>query len=259
LLDPQTWGLDPGQLVAALMRAVQAAGGSVCFPQRVRRVSVAGGSSAIALLETDGPPIRARSALVALDGYADSLRHPWHRRVFPVGSALLVTEPLDAASLQRLSPQGVALETSETFKRYLRLLPDRRLLIGGRNSLSAPEQQPQAREQLLARAIEWLGQELPDLRVAHAWPGRLGFTRTRLPIIGRQGPLVFVGGYCGHGIPISIGLGQMAGAWLAEDSELPTHALLNRLPPRMIGDPLRRLVMAGLGVFYRHRDRIAHG
>src|SRR5207302_213031 len=53
---------------------------------------------------------------------------------------------------------------------------------------------------------------LRGLQVAHRWAGMMAFTRDYLPIVDRvpdmPGVLV-VGGFCGHGMPFPLRLGQL--------------------------------------------------
>ncbi|MBS0444641.1 MAG: FAD-binding oxidoreductase [Proteobacteria bacterium] len=256
LYDPLTWGLDPARLVDALVQAYRAAGGAIVCPAAVDAIDGAQPDAACASLQVGLRRITARQAFIALDGYADRLASPWARRVFPVGSALLVTEPM-AATARRLSPTGAAIETSESFKRYFRVLADGRLLIGGRNSLLAPERQRGARRRLSERSAAWISPCAGPLAISHAWPGTLGFTMSMLPILAREGRLYFAGGYCGHGIPTSIALGRMAGRWLAgrETPALALHAIGHGAsPPRRLHQPL----LAAATLAFRCRDWMAH-
>ena len=56
----------------------------------------------------------------------------FRRRIAPVGSFIVVTEPLPDAQLNRLFPHRRAYVTSRQIGNYFRVTPDNRLLFGGR-------------------------------------------------------------------------------------------------------------------------------
>ncbi|MFP3615845.1 FAD-dependent oxidoreductase, partial [Paraburkholderia sp. SIMBA_050] len=65
----------------------------------------------------------------------------FRRRIAPVGSFIVVTEPLPDAQLNRLFVHRRAYVTSRQIGNYFRVTPDNRLLFGGQGTGSCWPQQ----------------------------------------------------------------------------------------------------------------------
>src|SRR5690606_20454955 len=86
-------------------------------------------------VDTANGTITARGVIVATNGYSSGLA-PWiRRRIIPIGSYIIATEPLPAGMMDPLFPTGrIASDTRRTVY-YYRPAPDRtRVLFGGRVS-----------------------------------------------------------------------------------------------------------------------------
>lgn len=160
--------------------------------------------------------VRARQVLVATNGYTGALS-PWHRRrVVPIGSYIIATEPLEPALVKRLMPRGRNLVDTRQVVIYVRPSPDgRRILFGGR--AAAAEQDVTRCVPRLKAMMTEVFPELGQARISRAWMGFVAFTFDALPHLGSRDGLYYCMGYCGSGISLStyygrrIGL-QMAGA-----------------------------------------------
>lgn len=101
--------LDPGRFHQGLLERVRAAGALVvpdCRATHVQRV--ASGFE----LQTARGVVRARDVVVATNGYTGTLT-PWlQRRVIPIGSYIIATEPLAAPRMDRLMPKDRVLSDS---------------------------------------------------------------------------------------------------------------------------------------------------
>ena len=85
--------------------------------------------------------VRAKQVLVATSGYTGAVT-PWlQRRVIPVGSFIIVTEPLPDEVVDRILPNRRMSSDSKMLTYYFRITPDNRLLFGGRArfALSSPD------------------------------------------------------------------------------------------------------------------------
>ena len=102
-----------------------------------------------------------------------------------------------------------------TFFNYYRLTPDNRIIMGGGRVTLPPgvaagsprSETAWARIELELRTIF---PELAQVRVSDRWSGRIGSVLDRMPRMGRlpSAPGVwFTGGWCGHGIPLSVQAG----------------------------------------------------
>jgi len=132
---------------------------------------------------------------------------------------------------------------------YYRILPDQRLLIGGRADCtgrpSAAEETAKALEASIARMWpHWAG-----IEIDYAWRGLVCFSSSLRPAIGRfpDDPSVFFGfGYHGNGVNTATWTGRALACWLAggnaPDSPTPDHlpALVRGMTPRFPLPGLRR-------------------
>ena len=162
--------------------------------------------------------IATRDVLLATNGYSDRLLPAVRRRIIPIGSYIIATEPLSADRAQGAIRNRRMLFDSKNFLYYWRLSGDNRMLFGGRASF-APTTIARARDWLYAAMIR-VHPQLAGIMVEHAWGGNVGFTFDRLPHIGRIEGITYALGYCGTGVAMSTYFGQLAADWIA-GGELP--------------------------------------
>src|SRR5205807_484583 len=157
-------------------------------------------------VQTPRGGIQARDILVATNGYSDRLV-PWlRRRVIPIGSYIIATEPLSDDQARTVIPNGRMLFDSKNFLHYWRLGGENRMLFGGRASF-APTTIARARDWLYAAMLE-IHPQLGGVNVEHAWGGQVGFTLDRVPHIGRVKGITYALGYCGTGVAMWTYFGQ---------------------------------------------------
>ncbi|MDQ6708956.1 MAG: FAD-binding oxidoreductase [Candidatus Dormibacteraeota bacterium] len=248
MLFERSGGLHPAKYLAGLVRVARDAGAHLYDHLPATRVE---GTARGFDVETPQGLIRCREVLLATNGYTDSLLPRLRRRVIPVGSYIIATEPLPEDLAHGLIPNRRMLFDSKNFLYYWRLSPDgRRMLFGGRASF-APTSIPKARDWLY-EAMTRVHPQLAGVAVEHAWGGQLGFTFDRMPHIGRIGGITYALGYCGTGVAMSTYFGQLAADWIAGE-ELPSCW---RRPLR--GAPLYRerpWFLPAVGLYYQLRDR----
>lgn len=252
------FGLHPLKYAHGLGRAVLAAGGRISEACPVLAVTpVAGGYE----LQTAQGIVRAEKVVLAGNGYTPrGLRRETDQGLLPVLSSIVVTRPLTPAEI---AAQGWSGETMAYDSRYLlhyfRLLPDKRLLMGGRGGLSGA---PGEARHIRRRLQQQIGRYFPAWRhvpVTHFWQGFICLARDLLPHAG-----VFAGGggffhalaYHGNGVAMASWLGarigQVAAGTLALDEAVP--ALLRRPLPAFPFPCLRKAYLRGAYGWYRLAD-----
>lgn len=134
----------------------------------------------------------------------------FRRRIAPVGSFIVVTEPLPDAQLNRLFPHRRAYVTSRQIGNYFRVTPDNRLLFGGRArfAMSSPRSDAKSGEILRAGMAGYFP-ELADVRLDYCWGGLVDITADRLPRAGQHDGLYYSMGYSGHGVQMSVHMGRV--------------------------------------------------
>lgn len=242
--------LDPGRYHLGLLERVRAAGARIAAHCPVEGLHREADGFEV---HTARGRLRAREVVLATNGYTGPLS-PWQRRrVIPIGSYVIATEPLPEGAAERLMPRDRAYSDTRKIVYYYRLSPDRRrILFGGRVSLA--ETDPLKTAPRLRRDLVGLFPELEGIRVSRSWMGFVAYTFDTLPHVGTHEGLHYAMGYCGSGVGMASYLGMRLG-----------HRVLGRAEGRTAFDGLRFQTrplyrgrpwfLAGSIAWYRWRDR----
>lgn len=179
----------------------------------------------------------------------------WRRRIVPVGSFIIVTEPLVPELAASLLSGRRTYTTTANLHNYFRLTPDHRLVFGGRArfAMSNPTQDVRSGEVLRAGLIEMFPQ-LARTRIDYCWGGVVDMTQDRLPHAGERDGIFYSMGYSGHGVQMSVHMGQVmsrvmsgdAGANPWKDHDWPAI-------PGHVGPPW---FLPFVGAYFRLKDAI---
>jgi glycine/D-amino acid oxidase-like deaminating enzyme len=212
LVDELSAGINPAQYVAGLVRAARGAGTTLHEHARVQRMTREGSGWRVS---TARGALAAGEILVATSGYTGAMAPGVCRKLLPIGSYVIVTEPLAAALADEISPRARMMYDSRHFLHYFRLTPDRRLLFGGRARF-VPETEATVRESAaeLREGMLKVYPQLGSVRVEYAWGGTLDFAYDTMPHIGQADGYHYALGYAGHGVALASLLGTQAGATL---------------------------------------------
>lgn len=245
--------LHPGRYFAGLARAAADAGADL--HEGVRAAGVGRRPGGGLVVRTARGSIRAGDVLVATNGYTNGVAPVLRRRIVPIGSYIIATEPLPEDLAELLSPHGRVFFDTKHFLYYWRLTADRRMVFGGRASFMPTSVDRTAA--ILRRGMERVHPELAAFRTEYAWGGNVGFTFDRMPHVGRIGGLAYAMGYCGAGVAMASWLGARAGEWLAGG---PPPALAGlRFPLVPVPYEGRPWFMPLAGEWFRLQDRLAAG
>jgi glycine/D-amino acid oxidase-like deaminating enzyme len=132
----------------------------------------------------------------------------WQRRIVPVGSFIVVTEPLSVAQLDRIMPTRRNCVTTKHIGNYFRTTPDDRLLFGGRArfAMSNPTSDLKSGD-ILRATMQEVFPDLQQTRIDYCWGGMVDMTAERLPHAGERDGLYYAMGYSGHGVQMSVHMG----------------------------------------------------
>jgi glycine/D-amino acid oxidase-like deaminating enzyme len=201
-----------------------------------------------ATLTTATGPLWAAEVLVATNGYTGPAFPRLRRRVVPVGSYVVATEPLGELAAEVL-PRGRVMSDTWNLLHYFRLSDDGRLVFGGRASFTPTDARRSAR--ILEADLRALFPRLAEVPLAYTWSGTLGVARDRMPHAGRLEGVHYALAYAGHGVALATWLGARVGDALAGRGAIP--ALAGELPPI----PLYRgrpWFLPAVGGYYRVKD-----
>ncbi|MFL5674807.1 MAG: NAD(P)/FAD-dependent oxidoreductase [Chloroflexota bacterium] len=251
LLIPGGGTVHPGRLFAGLAAMADRAGADL--HEGVRARSVRRQPDARFVVETDRGTIVARDVLVATNGYTDGVAPFIRRRIIPIGSYIIATEPLPDDLVAELSPRGHAFFDTKNFLYYWHISADKRMVFGGRASMFPTTIDRTAR--ILYQGLVHVHPQLAGRRIDYAWGGNVGFTFDRMPHVGRTSVgVAYAVGCCGSGVALMTHLGTKVGEWLA-GGEAPALAAL-RFP--LVPAPYegRPWFLPVVGEWYRFRDAV---
>jgi len=227
--------VDPARLHQAILERVQKAGATIV--PYCQATSIEKDGSGFVVTTAKGK-VKAREVIVATNGYTDGVS-PWmQRRVIPIGSYMIATEPLPKELMDRLMPTNRPIVETRKVVYYYRPSPDRsRIIFGGR--VTGGETDPVKSGPLLARDLCKLFPELSAYKISHTWMGYIAFTFDHMAHIGQHDGVHYAMGYCGSGISMSgyLGtriaqqvLGKPEGKTAFDDLKFQTRPLYNGKP-----------------------------
>jgi glycine/D-amino acid oxidase-like deaminating enzyme len=250
-ISPFNAAVHPAKLHAGLLRVAEAAGIVVQGRREVTGVRRDGPGFTV---QVGTQPVAARQVLIATNGYSGALS-PWlQRRVIPIGSYMLATEPLAPERAASLIPGGRMVVDTRSVVIYFRLSPDgRRLIFGGRAGVM--ETDPMRSLPRLYRMMLDVFPQLAGTAVSHTWNGFVAYTFDELPHIGVQDGVHYCMGYCGSGISLSLYFGMRAGQKILGKAEGRTalDGLRFQTRPLYFGTPW---FLAPSVAYYRLVDRL---
>lgn len=249
LIDPLSAGLHPAKLVAGLARCAHAAGVQLLEGTAVQTCQR---ETSGFIIQTPRGALFTKEVVVATNGYTPAALRHLRRRIIPVGSYIIATEPLGAARAQALLPTNRMVYDTKNFLFYFRRTPDDRLLFGGRTSFT-PMSDREAAKILRADMLS-VFPELAATNIEYAWHGNVGFTFDQMPHLGAQNGWHYAMGYGGHGVVMSVYFGYWLAQKLlgADTSGFPFFAL--PMPARFFYRT-RPWFLPLAGAYYRVLDR----
>jgi glycine/D-amino acid oxidase-like deaminating enzyme len=250
VFDPNCARVHPAKLVRGLARVIETLGGTI-----YEQTGVTGWSAG--RVATRHGVVTTNEIVVALEGYGATLAQT-HRRVLPLFSLMIATEPLPDAAWDEFG-----IRHGQTFTDYRHLLiygqrtADNRFAFGGRGaryhwgSDIRPEYDRDRRVfEHLRSALFRLFPAASDARITHRWGGPLGVPRDWHAGVSRDPAtrISTAGGYVGDGLSTT----NIAGRTLADlirgrDTELTRLPWVGHRSPDWEVEPLR-FVGANLGM-----------
>ena len=200
--------LHPAKLHQGLLDRVVAAGATVAARTRVDGFARDGDRF---VLHVGERRIRARELIVATNGYTGRMSGWLRRRLIPLQSQIIATEPLDAATIGRLIPGPRQIGDTCRLHHYYRTSPDgTRILFGGRAGATEVDDPGRSGRHLYRRLVA-LFPELAGIRITHSWAGFIAYTFDHLPHVAQVDGVHYVAGFCGSGVAMANYLGHKTG------------------------------------------------
>jgi glycine/D-amino acid oxidase-like deaminating enzyme len=250
VFDPNCARVHPAKLVRGLARVVEKLGGVIYEQTEVLEWSAGRVATALGT-------VAAATIVIALEGYGATVKQT-HRRVLPLYSLMIATEPLPDATWQE-----IGIQHGQTFTDFRHLLiygqrtADNRFAFGGRGaryhwgSVIRPgyDRDPRVFTHL-KRALDALFPQAAGATVTHSWGGPLGVPRDWHAGVSFDpaSRIATAGGYVGDGLSTT----NIAGRTLADliqerESDLTGLPWVGHRSPNWEFEPLR-FVGANLGM-----------
>jgi glycine/D-amino acid oxidase-like deaminating enzyme len=250
VFDPNCARVHPAKLVRGLARVVEGLGATV-----YEQTEVTGWSAGT--VTTARGTVSAGEIVIALEGYGATVAQT-HRRVLPLYSLMIATEPLPDSTWDE-----IGIEHGQTFTDYRHLLiygqrtADNRFAFGGRGaryhwgSVIRPgfDRDPRVFGHLRS-ALARVFPQVADARITHRWGGPLGVPRDwHAGVVRDAGTRISTaGGYVGDGLSTTNLAGRtLADLILGHDTELTRLPWVGHHSPDWEVEPLR-FVGANLGM-----------
>jgi glycine/D-amino acid oxidase-like deaminating enzyme len=166
--------------------------------------------------------VSAGHVVMATNGYTGPLSNWLRRRLIPIQSQIIATEPLPAEMISRLVPRGRQLGDTRRLHNYYRTSPDgTRILFGGRAGANELSDRLKSAEQLRQQMIS-IFPELQHTRITHAWAGFIAYTFDALPHMTEHDGIHYSAGYCGSGVAMAPYLGHQTALKIIGSTEAGT-------------------------------------
>ncbi len=203
--------------------------------------------------------IHCEQLLLATNAYSPKQFHPLlDKRQFPVQSSIIVTPPLSASQQQATGLRNplTAMDT-RMMKYYYRVLPDGRVLFGGRGAVTGEDKHEANAKARLLNAMYTSFPALKGLGAEYFWSGWVSVSLDSLPRIhwDANARIGYAGGYCGSGVSFA----SLAGTRLAQltrkeavNTQLPIYQ--GHMPVYPFA-PLRRMGLRALYAWARIAER----
>jgi glycine/D-amino acid oxidase-like deaminating enzyme len=250
IVDEFAGMLNPYLFTRGLAAAALKAGARIFEHTEVLALAPAGEGWSVA---TSRGALGAHEVLVATNGYTGSVTPQLERRVVPVGSHIIATEPLGEDLALSVIPRRRIVYDSKKMLFYFTLSADDRLVFGGRAAWR-PITAQQSGAIMQKHMVRYFPQ-LAGVKVEYTWHGQVCMTRDFDPHLGRLDGLHYCMGYCGHGVAMSTYLGDVIAKVMAGQPCDSPFLQLKPLPkiPGYTGSPW---FLPAADVYYRTYDRL---
>lgn len=209
---PAGFAINPLKYLAGLLAAARAAGARVHGYTEIAAIERAGDDY---LLRSASGSISAKRLVVATNGYgAEDLVPGLAGRLLPAFSNILVTEPMDEATLaaQGWTRRDMAYD-SRNLLHYFRLMPDGRFLFGMRGGTSHSADAVAHMRKAIRNDFETMFPAWRQVETPWFWSGLVCLTRSLTQYLGRIDgwPNAWISAaYHGNGVAMGSHAGRLA-------------------------------------------------
>lgn len=248
--SPHDFQFHPLNYVQGLAADITARGGQVFEGTKATKItSLAGNRWRV---ETaSGGVVEADHVVLCCSIYINGLDKRLRNAAFPVRTFVMVTDPVDPQDLKDSINTEHAIYDMRFASDYYRVLPDNRIMWGGRVSIG---QDPDRIAELLEGDLLKVYPQLRGkVRAAYGWSGELCYAPHKMPQIGQLAPNYWYATcFGGHGLaPTTVGGEVIAGAIASGDER---YKLFSPFGLNFAGGPIAPYVAQSVYWWWRLRD-----
>ena len=213
-------------------------------------------------LRTPGGTVRAKTVALATAGYTSpKLNKLTEHRLLPILSNSIVTRPLtqaekEACGFKVRSP----LTDTRTLRHYYRYLPDGRVQICSRSSITGRDAPNPKHLELLKTGLYCKFPALKGIELDYSWWGWVDVSHDMMPRIFQPDPgtrIFYAMGYGGNGVMYSAQAGRrMAQLITGKGASLDLPIFTSPLPSHGVLTPFRRIGQRFMYQWYYFNDEI---
>ena len=240
------FGINPLKLVNHYAKTCLAQGVTIHSNTPAHSIDKVNGQHVV---RTPKGNITAQKVVIATNGYTPSgFKTPITGKTLPVLTSVIVTRPLTPTELATsgFKTHQVMMDTRE-LKYYYRLLPDNRILFGGRSAISGKASLNPKYQNRLLNELKMSFVGLEKVNIDYSWTGWIAVAYDQMPhIFNTDNVIYYATGYCGSGVSFSAWAGKLMADMILDKKV--TSPLMTPLP-NFPFSPFRRI---GQGFFYQY-------
>ncbi|MGP7735356.1 NAD(P)/FAD-dependent oxidoreductase [Oceanimonas smirnovii] len=256
--EPEGIGVHPLKLAQGYHRMARNLGASIHPSSPVLGWETING---VHHIKTPGGTVRARAVGVATGGYtSQGLHASLNSKIMPILSNSLVTRPLTEQEIAACNfKTNEVITDTRTLRHYYRKLPDNRVQIGSRSSITGADAGNHKHLELLISGLHRKFPALTGIQIDYSWWGWVDVSHDMMPRIYQpddKEQIFYALGYGGNGVMFSAHAGRRMAqriAGIREGFELPIY---NSPLPGHLFAPFRRLGQRMLYHWYHLRDEV---
>ncbi|MEM7206456.1 MAG: FAD-binding oxidoreductase [Pseudomonadota bacterium] len=231
--DPNGFHINPLLYALTLAAACESRGVEIFECSRATQLKQTGAHWAC---ETETGRVECEHVVLCTSAYDNDLFRPVTRAVLPVGTHIVVSEPITDSLLPIQTMAGIS--DSRRAGDYYRLVDTNRLLWGGK--ITTSQKPPRDLDAQVKRAILDVYPQLDTIKITQRWSGLMGYAIHKMPIVGEIRSGVWAAtAFGGHGLNTTAMGGILIASGIARgDTRWRDFSRFKSLP---INNPIGRM------------------
>lgn len=253
-LDKNGGHLHPLKLALGLARALTEGGATIYehSPATAWKLDAGG-----VQVSTQNGEIKCKNLVLGCNVYMENIQTPvaqrLAKRILPVGSWVIATEPLNAALANEILPSRAAVVDMRFILDYFRLTADQRMIFGGGCSYLGIEA-PAKLKAIMRKKMLKVFPQLESTKIEFGWGGLIDISMNRMPDFGyaeESKRVLYAQGFSGSGLVATNAAARLiADAITGDTTDFSMFQRISHTP--FPGGKLLRAPVTAAGMLY-HR------